>query len=35
MIGTKTNIVTSIELTKAHGADPPQLAPLVENLRKF
>jgi len=30
MIGTKTNIVTSIELTKAHGADPPQLAPLVE-----
>lgn len=30
MIGTKTNMVTSIELTKAHGADSPQLAPLVE-----
>ncbi len=30
MIGTKTNMVTSVELTKAHGADSPQLAPLVE-----
>ena len=30
MIGTKTNMITSVELTKAHGADSPQLAPLIE-----
>jgi len=30
MIGTKTNMVSSVELTKAHGSDSPQLAPLVE-----
>jgi transposase/transcriptional regulator NrdR family protein len=30
MIGTKTNIITSVELTKAHGADVIKLEPLVE-----
>jgi transposase len=30
MCGTKTNMVTSVELTKAHGADSPQLETLVE-----
>jgi transposase len=34
MIGTKTNIVTSVELTKAHGADSPQLQPLIEKTCK-
>lgn len=30
MCGTKSNIITSVELTKAHGNDSPQLEPLVE-----
>jgi transposase len=34
MIGTKTNMITSVELTKAHGADSPQLIPLVEKTCK-
>jgi len=34
MVGTLTNMVTSVELTKAHGADSPKLAPLVEKTCK-
>jgi len=34
MCGTKTNMVTSVELTRAHGADSPELAPLVEKTCK-
>lgn len=30
MCGVKTNIVTSVEITHAHGGDSPQYAPLVE-----
>jgi len=34
MCGTRTNIVTSVELTKAYGADSPQLQSLVEKTCK-
>lgn len=34
MVGTLTNMVTSVELTKAHGADCPRLVPLVEKTCK-
>ena len=30
MCGVKTNIVTSVEITDAHGADSPQFTPLLE-----
>jgi hypothetical protein len=30
MCGVKTNVVTSVEITDAHGADCPQFGPLVE-----
>jgi transposase len=30
MCGVKTNIITSVEVTHAHGGDSPQFAPLVE-----
>lgn len=30
MCGVKTNIITSVEVTNAHGADSPQFAPLLE-----
>ncbi|MDO8647501.1 MAG: IS5 family transposase, partial [Candidatus Diapherotrites archaeon] len=34
MCGTKTNMITSVELTKAHGADCPQLELLIEKTIK-
>lgn len=34
MCGTRTNIITSVELTKAYGADTLQLQPLVEKTCK-
>ncbi|MBN1941042.1 MAG: IS5 family transposase [Candidatus Diapherotrites archaeon] len=34
MCGTRTNIITSVELTRAYGADSPRLQPLVEKTCK-
>jgi len=34
MVGTKTNMVTSVELTKGHSADSPKFIPLVEKTCK-
>lgn len=34
MIGTKTNIITSIEITEGHAADSPYFVPLVESSAK-
>lgn len=35
IVGTKTNIITSLKITDGTGADSPELIPLVENTGRF